>query len=194
MDLVWFDDTLVFAGPDTEATVVTSAQGRITWALRFPPGVAHALLDIAADNLVNQRVELRDLANLPASALETAHADPAGALDQIAAVLWHWAEPDLVNLRLAASLDRAARAGLGVRAIAQQHGLSERSLRRLSDRVFGYGPKTLSSIHRLQHALRLARSSTSLGEAAAVAGYADQAHLSQEARRLTGTTLRALIG
>ncbi|WP_406144622.1 helix-turn-helix domain-containing protein [Streptomyces sp. NBC_01012] len=64
----------------------------------------------------------------------------------------------------------------------------ERSLRRVCDMVFEYGPKTLASIHRLQHALHLARSGRPLGEASAMAGYVDQSHLNRDARRMAGAT------
>lgn len=74
-----------------------------------------------------------------------------------------------------------------------RHGLSDRTLRRVSDRLFGYGAKTLASIYRFQRALSLARCGTSLGEAAAVAGYADQSHLNREAQRLARTTPGALL-
>ena len=66
-------------------------------------------------------------------------------------------DPERSVLRLAASLDRAAREGIRVRETAELHDLSERSLRRLSNRLFGYGPKTLMQIHRFKHALHLAR-------------------------------------
>lgn len=77
--------------------------------------------------------------------------------------------------------------------MAERHGLSERGLRRVCDRVFGYGPKTLASIHRFQYALHLLRSGTSLSEASAMAGYVDQCHLNRETQRLAGTTPRELV-
>lgn len=77
--------------------------------------------------------------------------------------------------------------------MADLHGLSERTLRRLSNQVFGYGPKSLAAIHRLQRALHLARSGLSMAEAATEAQYADQAHLCREARRLGGVPFGELI-
>jgi hypothetical protein len=75
------------------------------------------------------------------------------------------------------------------------HGLlSERTLRRFSGRQFGYGVKTLASIHRLQRALRLGKAGATPAEAALGARYADQAHLSREAKRFTGLSFRALVG
>ncbi|WP_404443605.1 helix-turn-helix domain-containing protein [Microbacterium marinum] len=161
--------------------------------MRLAPGVAHTLLGIPADELVNQRVELQQLTQLDRSVLEVAHLDPASALEQVMTSLWQNATPNPTELDLAHSLNQAAETGTSVSGTAKQHGLSERTLRRISHRLFGYGPKTLMAIHRFQHALRLARSGSSIGEAAAVARYADQAHLSREARRLGGAPIGALI-
>ncbi|WP_285486363.1 helix-turn-helix domain-containing protein [Amycolatopsis taiwanensis] len=193
MDFVWTGDRLLFAGPDTVATSVTSPPGAVTWGLRLAPGVAHALLAIPAEELVNERIDLADLVALPRSIIDSAYDNPAISLNDIARTLWQRTTIDPAELALAASLDHAARAGRSVRDIAEQHGISERSLHRLSNRLFGYGAKTLMSIRRFQRALRLARSGTPLAEAAALVGYADQPHLARETRRLAGTTLSDLL-
>jgi AraC-like DNA-binding protein len=193
MDLMWFDGRLVFAGADTTAAVSSSASGGPAWGLRLAPGAAYAVLGVPACELADRRVDLSDLAKVPASLLDSAPEDPAAALERVFMALWTQADPERRPLRLAASLDRAARTGLNVREIAVQHDLADRTLRRLSDRLFGYGPKTLASIHRFQHALSLARSGTSLGEAAAMAGYVDQPHFNRESRRLAGTTPADLV-
>ncbi|MFT4188178.1 MAG: helix-turn-helix domain-containing protein [Aeromicrobium sp.] len=138
-------------------------------------------------------MELSDVARLDGSVADEAHVAPVAALTRLAHDLWRRSEPDVEALRLARSLDQAARSGLSVPETAALHGLSERSLRRVSDRVFGYGPKTLASIHRFQRALRLARSGRPASEAAVLAGYADQSHLARDTRRLAGTTFSALV-
>jgi AraC-like DNA-binding protein len=58
---------------------------------------------------------------------------------------------------------------------------------------FGYAPKTLQRIVRFQRALRLARSGVAAVDVAVAAGYADQAHLSHDVKRLSGVTLRHLL-
>jgi AraC-like DNA-binding protein len=71
--------------------------------------------------------------------------------------------------------------------------MSERTLRRRFEQSFGYGPKTLDRILRYQRFLRLARGSRQpTAIQAAEAGYADQAHLVRECRRMTGSTPRQL--
>ncbi|PSD48929.1 transcriptional regulator, partial [Stenotrophomonas maltophilia] len=79
-------------------------------------------------------------------------------------------------------------------ALAARLSLSPRSLRRFSQSQFGYGTKTLERILRLQRFLRHSRAlpQHSLAMLAAEAGYADQAHLSREARELSGMTAREL--
>ncbi|GAA1961092.1 helix-turn-helix transcriptional regulator [Amycolatopsis minnesotensis] len=194
MDLMVHRGRFVVAGADTAAwNDDESEPGDVTWGLRLPPGTACSVLGLPAHELTDQRVDLADLVTVPAPALDTAWLDASTALEQVFVALWRQAAPDASTLRLAASLDRAARGRTTVREVADRHGLSERSLRRASDRLFGYGLKTLMSIHRFQHALGLANTGVALGEAAATAGYADQAHLNREMRRLTGTTPTALL-
>ncbi|MFF2852443.1 helix-turn-helix domain-containing protein [Streptomyces sp. NPDC058001] len=186
MDLMWLQGRLVVAGPDTRAMVAATGVGEVTWGLRFAPGVAYALLGVPAHELTDRRVELSDLV---ASTGYDGRSFGAGALERVFVALWTRAEPERSVLRLAASLDRAAREGRGVRETAEVHGLSERSLLRLSNRLFGYGTKTLARIHRFQHAYHLARTGPlPLSEVAATAGYTDQAHFNRECKRLTGRT------
>jgi methylphosphotriester-DNA--protein-cysteine methyltransferase len=75
-------------------------------------------------------------------------------------------------------------------------GLGERQLRRRFHAAVGYGPKTLARVLRFQRLLELLDrpgSRASLAEAAADAGYADQAHMTGECARLAGLTPTALL-
>jgi AraC-like DNA-binding protein len=188
MDLMWFQDRLVVAGADTRAMIFETRPGEVTWGLQFAPGVAHALLGRPVHELTDQRIELSELVTLPRNLKCSFEEDAPSALKQVFTALWARADPDGSTLRLAASLDRAARNGLSVRETSALHDLSERSLRRLSHTLFGYGPKTLMQIHRFQRALHLARGGMPLSDTAATAGYADQAHFTRESKRLTGQT------
>lgn len=193
LDLMWFQERLVVAGADTRTMIADTRPGEITWGLQLPPGLAHALLGVPADELTDRRVELADLVTLPGGRARALAGDPASGLEELVIALWRHADPDPALLRLAASLDDAARRGLSVRQTALRHECSERSLHRLSARLFGYGPKTLARIHRFQRALRLARAGLPLGQTAATAGYADQAHFTRETRRLAGRTPAELV-
>lgn len=186
MDLLWYDGRLLVAGPDTRAHVTDGAPG--TWAgVRFYPGTAPALLGVPADALRDRRVDLTDL--WPATrarrlaARVNAAPDPATGLEE--AALSRAAEtgpPDPLLRRIVAALD----AGRPVAATADALGVGARALHRRSLAAFGYGPKTLARVLRLQRALALAREGTPLAETAARTGFADQAHLARDVRDLTG--------
>jgi AraC-like DNA-binding protein len=73
-------------------------------------------------------------------------------------------------------------------------GWSERTLRRHCHEAFGYGPKTLERILRFQRFLRLLPTARApLAVLASEAGYADQAHLAREVRRLSGQSPSGLM-
>jgi transcriptional regulator GlxA family with amidase domain len=82
----------------------------------------------------------------------------------------------------------------GVADVADRVYVSERQLeRRFADRI-GYGPKTFQRVARFQRAVgELRRDGAELARAAASAGYADQAHLTRESRRLSGLSPRELV-
>lgn len=194
MDLLWTEGRLLVAGPDTRAyRPGLGAQG--PWVgVRFFPGTAPGLLGVPAHELRDRRVELADLW----SGAEVrrliervdAAADPAFAIEELALRLAGDAPPsDPVLRAVVASLG----AGRSVSATAEFVGLSARQLHRRALGAFGYGPKTLARILRLQRALALARAGVSFAETAALAGFADQAHLARDVRELAGESLSRLV-
>jgi AraC-like DNA-binding protein len=72
-------------------------------------------------------------------------------------------------------------------------GIGARQLRRRFADAVGYGPKTLQRILRFQRFLLLAEDTQNLARLALEAGYADQAHLTRECRRLSGLPPAALL-
>ena len=95
-------------------------------------------------------------------------------------------------LARAAALD-LAQPGARVADLAVALGLSERQLRRRFLDAVGYGPKTLGRVLRFQRFLQLSGESVDLARVALDAGYSDQAHLTPEARRLSGRTPAELV-
>lgn len=194
MDLLWSEGRLSVAGPDTRAYVPDGPS--VPWAgVRFPPGVAPALLGVPAHELRDRRVDLAELR--PAAqvrrlrALVEAAADPMSGLEAAAARLAAAADPpDPLLRRLVAVLA----AGRPVAVTADELGLGARTLHRRSLAAFGYGPKTLARVLRLQRALALARAGVPYAETAARAGFADQAHLARDVKELTGVPLGRLLG
>ncbi|MEV6669542.1 helix-turn-helix domain-containing protein [Streptomyces sp. NPDC051162] len=191
IDLLWTAGRLVVSGPDTGAY----SPGRGFWVgVRFSPGVAPALLGIPAHELRDQRVDLADLwpgarARRLTERVDAA-TDPAAALEDLALRLAADAEPvDPLLRAVVASLN----AGRSVTATADSVGLGARQLHRRSLTAFGYGPKTLARVLRMQRALALARDGVPFAETAALAGFADQAHLARDVREMAGRPLGELV-
>ena len=70
-----------------------------------------------------------------------------------------------------------------VEALADELAVSARQLRRRFEAAVGYGPKRLARVLRLERALAAARAGDELAQAAAAAGYADQAHFAHDCAR-----------
>lgn len=194
MDLLWSGERLLVAGPDTRTAPATGTGG--SWAgIRFAPGTAPALLGVPADALRDLRVPLAALwPGAPVRRLTervAEAADPAAALEDIALDRAARTEPpDPVMRAVAARLE----AGGSVADAAHGAGLGTRQLHRRALTAFGYGPKMLARVLRLQRALALVRSGLPYADAALAAGCADQAHLARDMRDLAGTTLTAYFG
>ncbi|MGV9631724.1 helix-turn-helix domain-containing protein [Streptomyces sp. NPDC003487] len=193
MDLMWSEGRLLVAGPDTRAYVPPGPPAPFV-GVRFFPGTAPALLGVPAHELRDRRVDLSDL--WPAARVRrlrariAAAADPARALEETALDCAADAgPPDPLLRRLVGALD----AGRPVGETADALGIGARQLHRRSLAAFGYGPKTLARVLRLQRALGLARSGLPYADTAARAGYADQAHFAREVRALAGMPLGELL-
>jgi AraC-like DNA-binding protein len=76
---------------------------------------------------------------------------------------------------------------------ADQLGITDRQLRRVMVDITGLAPKAYQRVLRLQRFIAVARHATGLAAAAAEAGYSDQAHLTRDARTLTGLTPARLL-
>ena len=162
--------------------------------LRFPPGGAPSFLGVAAHELRDRHVSLDDV---------WSSADVRRLEERMAAA----GRPDLMLERLAVGrlggtrhpepllheLVAVLRAGVPVAVASRAVGLGERQLRRRCLDAFGYGPKLLQRILRMERAVALARKDVPLAETAARAGYADQAHLARDVRALAGVTLTGLL-
>jgi len=193
MDLLWHEGRLLVAGPDTRAYVAEGAPG--VWAgVRFYPGTAPALLGVPAHELLDRRIELADLwcaseVRRLASRVNAVD-EPGRGLEELALRLAaDTAPPDPLLRPLVAALD----SGRPVGAVADELGLGARQLHRRSLAAFGYGPKTLARVLRLQRALGMARGGVPFAETAVRAGFADQAHLARDVRELAGVPLGELL-
>ena len=187
VDLIWLADReLVIAGADTGAREVPLPGDAPSSAVRIRPGSAGAFLGMPAS-------ELRDC-QVPASAVwgnqvvgleeRLAAADLVGRLALLAGIVAaREVVPDTLVSAAACVLGRSP---ARVSAVAAELGVSERNLHRRVLAAVGYGPKTLARVVRLRRLIALG--DEPLASRAFAAGYASQAHMNDEVRRLTGTT------
>jgi AraC-like DNA-binding protein len=197
-DVIWRDDggsvTTLVAGPDTQAQLAPLAEGSRMVGVRFAPGAAHAVLGIPLDEVRDQRLPLGELSGPWSEELaeRVALSDRPELALATAVQQRITAPPDPTAAAIARRLEFDAGPGV-VSRLAADLGLSERQLQRRCRAAFGYGPKTLQQVLRFQRALRLARAGGRLADVAAVVGYADQAHLARDTRRLAGVPLTDLL-
>ena len=191
LDVIWDGHRLFVAGPDSTARWHRSCTRTGYTGVRFHGGTGPAVVGVPADKLVDQAPDLEEL--LPSrraqSLAERVAVAPAEALQAWVAARLSFEAVDPLGFRL---LDMA-QAGASAAVMAQQTGISVRQLHRRCLANFGYGPRRLTRILRMQRALDAARTGLSLASVAAGYGYADQAHLCRETRELADATPRELI-
>lgn len=84
----------------------------------------------------------------------------------------------------AAAIIRARSGLLSISRLASSCGVTIRTLSRTFDRAFGFTPKTLARVVRLNYAASLLRAGESASSAASGAGFFDQSHMTNEFRRM----------
>lgn len=187
MDLIWDGERLLIAGPDTATATFTTDRPSELVAVRFDPGIAPLVLGCPAAELVDSRIDLDELPHPRQTgglvdALRAA-ADPAAVLE------CHLAQ------RLATSggaprwipaVAGLLRAGGPVAQVADRLGVTSRHLSRKSLQHFGYGPKTLQRILRMDRAVEMLRAGGELSVVAHACGYADYSHMFRDFRAITG--------
>lgn len=197
IDIIWDGTSLFVAGPDTGPVPIIARDGQFFAGLRFLPGRAPGFLGVPASELLDSRVPLADLwGKDPADRLSdrlASAASPAAA----ASILDHAVAdraprtppPDpLVDALVAMYATTPPASDRAVQFASRAMSVGERRLHRHCRAAVGYGPKMLERVLRFQRARRIARDTRSLALVAALAGYADQAHLTRESRCLAGTT------
>jgi AraC-like DNA-binding protein len=196
MDIVWRQGRgLIVAGPDTGRAPTSRPPGSTVVGVRFRPGAGPTMLGLPASELRDLRVPLAELWGEDAERLEERlddAPDPSARLELLEGELHRRLQraerPDAL---VAAAVMRLYSNDPGrVRAIGDELGISERQLRRRFQAAVGYGPKTLARVLRLQRLLALAsRHGAARGDLARLAldaGYADQAHMTADVKRLAG--------
>ncbi len=200
IDLVWDGHALNVAGPDTRAVPLLDSSTTFV-GVRFRPGAAPGFLGLPASELLDARVDVRDVWGASAEPLVDALSTGASSATD---VLQHAllerrpqaASPDPLVGGLLSELAVPLGGPTSVphlSRLADSLGVSHRTLRRRCTDALGYGPKTLERILRFRRALRLLRANQPPALVACLAGYVDQAHLTNESRRLANATPGALL-
>lgn len=191
-DILWFGGELSVAGPDTTFRLVEIRPGAMITAIRFHTGAAGVLfgnMPVSAarddqpplsglwgDRVVRELTERLAAAASPATVLESTLAARLSRVDDV----------DPVVTRAVSLFDTPAPPS--VSGVADRFGLSERQFRRRFVNAVGYGPSTLVGVLRLGRAMKLFEQPGRAADVAAVAGYADQPHMTRELRKLAGVT------
>jgi AraC-like DNA-binding protein len=202
-DIVWTGTRLTVAGPDTQAILDRLPRGSVVVGVRFHPGAASPWFGLPLSELVNSRVPLAEVWRSAADRLSD-EVNASCSAEGIAAALETFllsrlgevgrSDREIAFLRRTAG-DNFHPVGVRMDRLAAYMGMSERTLRRRCLGAFGYGLKTLNRVLRFQRFLSLGAQSFngSLAEVAARAGYADQAHMSREVRRMSGISPGQLV-
>jgi AraC-like DNA-binding protein len=186
LDLVWMHEELVLVGADQRPRTVPGSTAATTVGIRLRPGAAAAVLGRPAGEVLDQQVPAELMwstaAGRLADDLSTAPvAEQLGHLQRFVAT-----RPGIVDSLVLEAARLLGRSEDRVSVVADRLGVSERQLRRRVATAVGYGPKMLSRVLRLR---RLpAMPGPSLSDLALQAGYASQAHMSDDVRALTGLT------
>lgn len=204
-DIVSINGDLALVGPATRAVTERFAPGSVVVGVRFRTGAAPPLLGASATELCDREVPMGDVwGRAGTTVAERCAGLPDGA--DAAARLGLLVDALLRRLDNAPLVDPVATGAASmlaehpappVRDVARRLEMSERQLRRRVEVAVGYSPRTLARILRFQRFLGAARSSPSpgrdLARLAAESGYADQAHLTRDSRRLAGLPPAALL-
>ena len=189
-------------GPQTGPLVEHLAPGTTIVGVRLRPGAAPPVLHFPACETVDLDLSADDLWGTSAVALGEALADAASPDDAAALLERVVADrladgPDLDAIAAEAARRLLSIGAKGVNSLASSLYMSERQLRRRFEASIGLPPKTLHRILRFQRFIALAwtldEPSKQLARLAADAGYADQAHLTREAKELEGRSPLTLL-
>jgi AraC-like DNA-binding protein len=178
--LLYASGTTEVVGVCEEASTPLLTAGMSIRGIRIRPEAVAATFGVDAASLRNQTLALDDV-------MGTGHSRKIrnrAARDE-------WIGTVRPHPRAAAAV-RLLRNG-PVRAVAEEIGTSVRQLQRTMLTHVGLTPKDYQRVVRLRRFLMHVESGDALAVAAARAGYSDQPHMSNEVRRLSGTTPTALL-
>jgi AraC-like DNA-binding protein len=185
IDLIWLGEReLVVAGPDTGPRPLHAPAGFRSFGLRIRPGAAGSFLGMPASALVDQQPSAHDVFGPESRRLTELLATTSGPAAFGALAASARRRRPTADPVVSAAAGLLARPGATVQHVAAELGISERQLNRRTVAAVGYAPKLLARVLRLQRLTRM--TGAGLAERSVRAGYASQAHMSDEVRALTG--------
>jgi AraC-like DNA-binding protein len=195
VDVVWSGTKVRVVRPHSAATWHRLDDDTHTVGVRLRPGWAATVLGVPISALADV-TDLEDIWTRAAAGRTEAllaETQPQSGRRQVLIELVDRRlltidPPDYTVLAVLELLDHAR---VSVEAVAVHVGLSVRQLRRRFHDHVGLTPKAFQTVARFQRFRRYISESveaTTLARAAAACGYADQAHLAHECRRLASTT------
>lgn len=195
VDVIVRHGELWLAGPSTRSIRTWPDGTGETVGLRYAPGMASRALGVDLAELRDAHASLPDVVGAGTArrlgrALRAQAAAPGTrgiAADLLPA-------PALDDRDWTTAVRRAASTGADADSLARELGWSARHLRRRTASSFGYGFASLVRIERARTARVLIERGNGLADAAAAAGYADQAHMTREFARLVGRTPGQVAG
>jgi AraC-like DNA-binding protein len=180
-DLLFYESGVIeVVGLADEVALPTLPAGSWIQGVRIRPEAVAATFRVAASELTNRTVVGDDMFG----ARRARQLTDRRALDA-------WLTAVRPDDRTAAATRLLA--SLPVGTAAEQLGITIRQLRRILISNVGLAPKPYQRVVRFQRFLAAAECGQGLAAAAAVAGYADQAHLTREVRALTAATPAQLL-
>jgi AraC-like DNA-binding protein len=202
VDVVWRSDGELFvAGPDRGPVAHHHQAGTDFVGLRLKPGTAATVLGVPVDELCDRQMPLSSLWGRSADRLSDRLMNvktPTQRRRVLATEVMNRVENAALDDHVIAAASALAGPTTAVADLRERTDLGARQLRRRFVQQVGYGPKTYERVMRFRRFLALANASRQpSGGIAALAfatGYADQAHLTRECRRLADRTPAQLLG
>jgi AraC-like DNA-binding protein len=192
VDLVWNGRDLIASGPSDIAMIGRLQSETTNIGLRLHAGAAGAVLGVPAWWLRRRTVRLRDVRSSTVVPIEAAltraatNAERRLVLEAMIVQIAKRSLNDAVREAVARLNDPTAQ----IRLLAAHLSIGERELRRVFAENVGLSPKALQRVLRFNRLLKrlpeLAARHMSAASLAADLGYADQAHMSRECRRIAG--------
>jgi AraC-like DNA-binding protein len=151
------------------------AAGTRIFGVRLRPEAVGAAFHHPASSLLNRTLPAEDVlgARKARRLFDAAHLDA-------------WIRSIEPDRRATGAVELLEHRSVGL--VASQLGISTRQLHRVLRAEVGLPPSTYRLIRRFQRFVRLSDAQIGLAAAGAQAGYADQAHLTRDVRRLAGLT------